>query len=538
MENYLSQHYLDTSARNKPEEIAISCSNVSISKSELLKSSNKLANCLISENIKRQDRVVIYHKRSYKTIVALMGTIKADAIYVPVDPKVPIDRLDKIIKDCSPSAIICDKKRLKEINKIAFKNKIKVIVLGYKKKIAPIDKKINIVFQDLIDSQPDRCPDYRNIDTDLAYILYTSGTTGDPKGVMITHLNIVNYIEWAVSYFGIKKRDRILSTAPFHFDMSTFDIYASLKSGAALCIASEELLLFPSMLLRLIEKEKISIWKCISSLLMYIARAASLEKYKLCNLEKIIFSGERLPTKYLIEWMKNFPKKRFYNAYGPTEATGISTCYEIKGIPEDNSIQIPIGKPCKNTEVFILKADNTVAKKGEIGELCICGSCLSKGYWNDQEKTENKFFRYSSDEKIYKKVYQTGDLALEGENGEILFMGRNDSQVKYLGYRIELSEIENAILSNKKVCDAIVILYKNENNDIDQLVSFVEAGKDFNAEELLDELKTILPHYMIPSRIKVVGELPRTNRGKIDRKKIIEEIKKNYQGERDYAQSN
>lgn len=518
MAAFLVQHYLDNSSVSTPQKTAITCANEKISYKELDSLSNKLANCLISYGVSRQDRVIICLKRSINSIIAINGILKADAIYVPVDSKSPVERFVKIIGDCEPSALICDNSTLMKIGK-DIPDSLYVFFMEHNDKSVS-SLRDNYFYLDIIENQSYLSPDYRNIDSDIAYILYTSGSTGDPKGLMISHLNITNYIEWAVDCFKINQNENILSTAPFHFDMSTFDIYCTMKSGATLSIATEKQLLFPTKLLDYIEKEKISLWKGVSSLLMYIARTVSLSEKNLPSLNKILFAGENLPTRYLIEWMKAFPDKQFYNAYGPTEATGISTYYPIAKIPNDPLERIPIGRSCANTEVFLLKEDNTKAKYGEFGELCIRGSGLSKGYWKDEIKTKKVFCQNPINPIPGDRICRTGDIALLNKEGNYELVGRKDNQIKYMGYRIDLSEIENGLISTGIIKDAAVVQRWSIKFQFNELVAVVVADPNLSLKDLRAKVKKIIPAYMMPHRILAVEAVPRTDRGKIDRKSI------------------
>jgi amino acid adenylation domain-containing protein len=363
---------------------------------------------------------------------------------------------------------------------------------------------------------------YSNIDVDLAYILYTSGSTGNPKGVMITHSNVINYIEWAIEQFEITEEDVILSTAPFHFDMSTFDIYCSLRTGATLCIAPEQYMLFPKKLFEFIENERVSVWKGISSLLMYIARTGLLHPGRIPSLRKILFGGETLPTKYLIAWMESFPEKSFFNVYGPTEATGISTFYCVRKSPASAQERVPIGKACGNTEVFLLNAEYDSYLCKEVGELCIRGSGVGRGYWNDPIKTRECFIKNPLHKNTPEKVFRTGDLAFKGESGDYYFIGRRDHQIKYMGYRIDLSEIEDSLLSIDEVEEAAAILPDINESGMREIVAFVECRDDISMSCILRKLRHRLPSYMIPKQTFMDYTIPRTDRGKVDRMKLHE----------------
>jgi D-alanine--poly(phosphoribitol) ligase subunit 1 len=530
--NYLVQHYIDSTFQKYPSNIAIKCGDGDKVSFEYLHNiSNKLANLLSEIGVNRQDRIIICMKRSVNPIIAINGILKADSIYVPIDHKSPIERWRKIIADCSPKIIICDDTTIdKMIDAVSvFSNKQKIIVMG-KSSNRYDNEQIDVFSQQQIEEQNAAQHSYKNIDTDIAYILYTSGSTGNPKGVMISHLNIINYIEWAIECFSIDAKDSILSTAPFHFDMSTFDIHCSMRTGATLCVAPDEYMLFPIKIFGFIKEENITIWKAVSSLLMYSARAGLLKKYTLPSLHKILFGGENLPVKYIIEWMTAYPEKQFYNVYGPTEATGISTYYYFDKIPKNNSEKVPIGKACGNSEVFIVNEDLTLAKDGDVGELCIRGSGVSRGYWNDLEKTNAAFIQGEINNISLERYYKTGDLAYKGENGNIYFIGRKDNQIKYMGYRIDISEIEAALLSIGEVQDTAVILTDYDTEGMIELVAFIETHKLNIESEVVAQLSNKVPPYMIPKKYITSVKIPRNNRGKVDRQKlsiIYSELKKN-----------
>jgi amino acid adenylation domain-containing protein len=431
-----------------------------------------------------------------------------------------------VIKDCLPSAIICDKSTLDRVSEILpqINSKIAIIILESDKVIST-EKDINSYYQEQINQCASENPIYQNIDTDIAHIIYTSGSTGKPKGVMISHLNIINYINWAASEFQISQEDVILGTAPFHFDMSTFDIFCSLKAGCKFCITPDTYLLFPKKLINLIDQEKVTIWKGISSLLIYLARIHSLDNNDIPTLKKIIFAGEVLPTKYLIDWMKRYPEKEFYNGYGPSEGTGMSTLYRVQSIPNDSAEKIPIGKACSNCEIILLNEDNSKTETGHTGEICIRGSGVSSGYWNDPEKTKKSFIINPLTKRESDRIYKTGDLGVIDKNGDITFIGRKDQQVKWMGYRIELGEIENVLMSFDDINEAVVFLYEDSNSDAEkELIACIETSDELKISQTLEKLSQKLPHYMIPKRLIPVVKIPRSDRGKVDRNKLI----KNY----------
>ncbi len=526
MPEYLVQHYVDNSQRIHPNNLAVSSSGRGMTYRGLFEASNRIANTLIRIGVRRQDRIVLCLGRSPMNIVGIVAAVKTDGIYVPIEPRAPAERFLKIIADCNPSAMISDgptAARLAEQGLIPDDMRLVIVGNGWE---AARRTGCCTVTQQEIDSQSSDPPNYRNVDTDIAYILYTSGSTGSPKGVMVSHLNITNYINWAVETFDISSTDVVLGTAPFHFDMSTFDIYCPLKAGAALAVATEELLLFPNRLVRFIEEKGVTLWKGISSLLMYMARTGCLKPGAMPTLKRVIFSGEVLSTKYLIQWMQCYPEKMFYNGYGPTEATGMSMFHAVPNVPSDPGAIIPLGRACGNTEVLLLDEKSAPVQTGEIGELCIRGSGVSRGYWNDPKKTSLAFVPNPAAGLNSDVLYRTGDLARQREDGIYEFVGRRDSQIKWMGYRIELGEIENAVRSLDRVRDAAVLFHNGHQIGDQGMVAFVEVEGSLGSDKIIAELRRRLPEYMMPRHVIPLADLPRTDRGKIDRVKLRESLER------------
>jgi len=526
MAHFLIQHFIDICREKNSKKLALSFPGEQFTYEDLWTSSNKLANLLKHHNIQRQDRVAIYLKRSAKSVIAMLGILKSDAIYITIDSKTPLKRLQLIMNDCEPAAVICDRSTIDSVLELTSKLRHEPTIIFFEnRKEVEAELADGIICKDQIDRHSVNQPDYQNIDTDIAQIIYTSGSTGTPKGVMISHLNITNYIKWAVEEFQISEKDVILGTAPFQFDMSTFDIYCALISGSTLCIAPDSYLLFPKKLINLIDQEKVTIWKGISSLLMYLARTHSLDNNNLATLKTIIFAGEVLPTKYLIDWMKRYPEKEFYNGYGPSEGTGMSTFYKVEKVPADSRENIPIGKTCANCEVILLKESNIQAEIAEIGEICIRGSGVSRGYWNDPHKTNSVFIPNPQNSRVSDLIYRTGDLGLIRQDGNIEFVGRKDQQVKWMGYRIELGEIESTLTSFQEINDAVVLLFENGGSDTEkELIACVELTQNSDLSKTMEKLTSQLPQYMIPKRIVPVHQIPRSNRGKVDREKLLKDL--------------
>ena len=520
MSERLAHHYLNDIAILYSEKIAVTDGRTVLTFKELAASSDRLAHFLMTLGVSRGDHVAYFLKRSSACLTATVGILKAGAAYIPIDQKSPPERWRQIIDDAAPKVLLCDQHTLAETldRVVTLQLPLSVVCLNPREERFKSGENIYYL-EDIENATGDPSFPEGSLD-DVAYILYTSGSTGSPKGVMVTHGNIRNYIDWATSYFHITSEDRILGTAPFYFDMSTFDIFCILASGATFYLVTEEILLFPERLARVIESERVTLWKGVSSLLMYMSRAGVIRAGRMPSLRTVIFAGEPLAAQYLANWMKNLPDVSFYNGYGPTEATGVSLCYHVDRIPESDE-PIPIGKPCKGARVAIVGEDGLPVNPGELGELCIAGPCLAKGYLNDPEKTKSRFTSPPPGSGLEDRVYWTGDLVRQTPEGDYIFVSRKDYQVKWMGYRIELAEIETNLSSHPQVKDVAVLLEPSGSEGLTELVAFFESEGDIDSSDLSKYLEKRIPSYMVPKRFKRVDFLPRNDRGKIDREEIL-----------------
>jgi len=518
----LVQHYLEHTAKLYPQKTAITDGQKSMTFGELSAASDRLAKLLISLGVCCEDRIVYYLQRSSDCIVATVGILKAEGAYIPLDQKTPFERWRRIVIDATPRAIICNQTTLAEtLERVKTLDVPPFIVClsPRNEQSKPLEQKVYF-YDAMDDSQEVSLAVEGNLDR-VAYVLYTSGSTGRPKGVMITHRNIRNYIDWAVNYFHMTQADCILGTAPFYFDMSTFDILCFMAIGATFCLANESMLLFPEKLVRFMEDEKVTLWKGVSSLLMYMCRAGVLRTGRMPSLRTVIFAGEPLDAKYLATWMELFPEKSFFNGYGPTEATGVSLCYHVKHVPGPGQA-IPIGRACKGAKVVLIGDDDFPVTPGNIGELCIAGECLAKGYLNDPQKTEKNFTPPPPGcSGLGDRFYHTGDLAREMPDGNFVFVSRKDHQVKWMGYRIELGEIETNLMAHSQIRDAAVLLANTGEGGLTELVAFFESDSDLDIAGLIKFMEIRVPTYMIPKRFIRMDFLPRNDRGKISRDGIL-----------------
>ena len=369
----------------------------------------------------------------------------------------------------------------------------------------------------------DHAPAINSIETDLAYILYTSGSTGRPKGVMLSHQNALTFVEWCAEEFQVRSEDRLSNHAPLHFDLSVFDVYNALEAGATVYLITEELALFPTSLANFIVEKGITIWYSVPSALMLLLLHARLTQEKLASLRTILFAGEVFPMKYLRQLAEMAPGAELYNLYGPTE-TNVCTYYKVERERLAGLEKLPIGIACANTDAFAVTDDGRIAARGETGELCVRGPAVTYGYWADVEKTQKMCVPNRFQENFEEKMYRTGDIVTEGEDGNFYFQGRRDSMIKSRGYRIELGEIESALLSHPGVREAAVLAIPDEvvGNRLRAVVSLhvIDSHKPVDLQQ---HCATRVPKYMIPEFIDLCGELPKTSTGKIDRVKLKEE---------------
>lgn len=500
MKNSVLQ-YLEKTVMEFPDKPAVVDLESSITFSELRNRALQVSNAISKKNSAFKKPILVYVPKSIESIICFMGILYSGNFYTPTDVTFPFEKVNGIIKKLDPALYLSDTD-----------NSMKLREKGIAK-----EKIINI------DNLPICEPsDYQGIleniiDTDIAYTLFTSGSTGEPKGVAITNRSIIDYIDWAKECYKINEKHIIGNQAPFYFDNSTLDIYLMLSTGATLHIIPTLYYAFPAKLMKYIVEQRINTVFWVPSVLINIANYKLLDSLDCSCLKKILFAGEVMPNKQLNYWRSKLPDALYSNLYGPTEITVDCTYYIVNREFEDDE-PLPIGIPCRNSNIIVLDENNNlVTIPDSLGELCVRGSSLAVGYWNDWKKTEEVFIQNPLNPFYPEKIYRTGDLVYYNNCGELIFAGRKDFQIKHLGYRIELGEIEAAALGKKEVSGVCSSYHERKK----QIVLFYQG--ETSEEELKDYLLGVIPKYMVPTIYFQLERFPYNDNGKINRKQLEEQ---------------
>lgn len=512
---------LTRAAERYPDHPAIVMEGRSLTYAELEAASNQMARSLIAHGVEPGDRVALWLPKSPEAVAALYGIMKAGAAYVAVDPAAPAHRLAFIARDCTIAALVTHSSRLETLAKeFDGSAPMRVTVLG-DSGIGPatLGNRAVIGWQEVLTADSSRPAD-RAQNENLAYILYTSGSTGQPKGVMISHRASLSFVEWAGDTFAINYHDRLANHAGFHFDLSTFDLYAGARAGATVFPVPGKITAFPAALAGSWAEQRLTVWYATPSTLIQLLSHGALAKHDLSSLRIVLFAGEVFPIKHLRELMKLAPQARFANLYGPTE-TNVCTWHEVRELPEDDT-PLPIGRVCPNCEDLILDENGNPAGDGEAGELWIGGGTLMHGYWGRCDLTEQRLrqIRSASGREIL--AYNTGDLVVKRPDGTLKYLGRRDHQIKTRGYRVELGEIEAVLCRHPDINEAVLLpIPDDEVGHRLQAVVVMKPGAVQDQTELKRHCAEFLPRYMVPERIDFMSNLPRTASDKIDREALL-----------------
>jgi len=522
----LLQHGVSAQAEARPDAVALVFKDTRLTYGALEEASNRLAHLLKDAGCRRGDRVGLLMPKMPTAIVAMLGALKADTIYVPMDPASPAVRQARVLEVSDCRCILAAGPvgpMLRDALATATLQQRPVI--GWLDgAIAPEADAAPVFTSRDLAACPATAPASSNGDGDVAHILFTSGSTGLPKGVMITHASVVHLIQWARAYFGIAAADRISQHPPLRFDVSTLDVFGTLWAGAELHLVPPELNLLPHKLAQFIREARLTQWFSVPSVLNLMANFDVVRQDDFPALRRVLFAGEVLPTPTLIHWMRRLPHVQFTNLYGPTETTIVSSYYTVPRCPADEREPIPIGSACGGEELMVLDEQLRPVAPGEIGDLYIRGVGVSPGYWRDLEKTRSVFLPWRDGAGTHDRIYKTGDLARRGDDGLFHYVGRADTQIKSRGYRIELGEIETALHSLPGLRESAVVAIKSEGFEGWLICCAYVPASDIgvSVQSLRKCLAEVLPAHMLPARWIRYDALPKNDNGKIDRPRLRE----------------
>ena len=490
--------YLEQSALKHPQKTAVVDEKDCLTYTQLCELSQSIASALC-ENVGIGEPVGVYMEKSAVTVAALFAVVYAGGFYSILNTELPSSRLTQITAVLKPKVILTSDE---------LKAKAESIFDGVK--ILTVDK--------LSNTKPDaellNNIRLKAINTDPIYVNFTSGSTGTPKGIVVSHRSVIDFIDCFTDIFDINENDIIANQAPFDFDVSVKDIYSSIKTGATLAVVPRHLFSSPTLLLDFLCEHKVTTMIWAVSALCLISTFHGLDYKTPETVNKILFSGEVMPYKALCDFKKHLPNTRFVNLYGPTEITCNCT-YHILENDRDYSAGIPIGKPFPNEDVFLLDENNRrISDTDQIGEICVRGTALALGYYSSPQQNAAHFVQNPLNPYYPEIVYRTGDLARYDENGDLVFSGRKDFQIKYMGHRIELEEIEREMASIDGVERCCCIFDEKRS----RLKGFYVG--DIDKDKLHSEMKENLPAFMVPGILRKLDEMPLTKNGKIDRKNL------------------
>lgn len=495
--------YLDRSVSVYPEKVALSDSKNEATYAEFGAKSDAIGSAIIEKSGTKNSPVIVFIDRNIESVISFMGIAKSGNFYVPIDRQLPVKRVELIVETLQPKAAIIWDKDNRILDEISFSGE-------------------RILYEDAILHQvnPDALKAVRDkaIDTDPLYAIFTSGSTGVPKGVLVCHRSVIDLIENFAETFDFDDTRVFGNQAPFDFDVSVKDIYSCIRNGGSMHVIPKLFFSFPAKLIACINERKINTIIWATSALRIIENLNALEKTLPETLKTIMFSGEVMPNKVLNYWRNKLPDVNYVNLYGPTEITCNCLYYKVDR-PFNDEDALPIGVPFKNTDILLLDGDNLITEAGVKGEICVRGTSLAHGYYNNPEKTAEAFCQNPLNKAYPELIYRTGDLAKYGEDGLIYFVSRKDYQIKHMGHRIELSEVEIAINSLPYI-DAGCCIYDKPN---EQIVLFYQSANECERDIMKDGTK-LLPKYMMPNRFIHFTELPMTKNAKIDRVKLAEEF--------------
>ncbi len=488
--------YLEESGNRYPGKVALIDGTTQYTYRQFAEGAKALGTFLIKAGMSSCERIAVFVDRTADTLIALFGTLNAGCVYVPIDRLMPLNRMLSIFADVQPAAIVCAEKDRNTIQNLD----ASIPVFFF-------DDMMCIEADELLIAKRTRAV----LDCDPAYIIYTSGSTGKPKGIAVSHRALIDYVEWIAESSGTREEDVLANQSPFYFDTFVKDVFQGVKLGCTIHILPKKMFMFPALVVDYLNEHGITAIFWSTSAIRLVARKNVLAQRPISHLRIVVMGGEALQAKDINAWRQAVPAGcRFFNDYGPTEVTVDATRFEIT---RDYKLgeHIPIGKACDNKQVILLGDDLKPVAPGQVGEICVRGTGLALGYYGDAEKTDDAFIQNPFNDKYPDKLYRTGDLGRQDEEGNIVFLSRKDGQFKHMGHRIEIGEVETALAAVDGIM-ASACLFDDKS---DKIICFAELANELS--DVIKDAKKRIPSYMVPNEWKVFDSLPLNANGKIDR---------------------
>lgn len=495
---------LERTAAKLPEKVYLKDERESVTYGQCVDRARRFGYALHREMAGARRPVVLFMDKSCRCVVSMLGVLYSGNFYVPMDVKTPIERLESILRTLVDPVVVTTEQEKRLLEEIGYTGEL-------------------LLYEELLDRCQDRADEDTlarvrrgTLDTDLMYVIFTSGSTGIPKGVAVMHRSVVDYIDAFLSEVCLSPEDVVGNQTPFYADMSLKDIYMTMASGAAVCIIPQKYFMTPKKLLQYLDDNGVTVIMWVPTAYRIVSQFDGLSRTLPQSLRTLIFTGEGMPLPVFRYWREHYPDRRFVQLYGPSEITGACTYYSVReGDGTDGPI--PIGKPFANTGILLLTEDGRVVLPGEPdvpGEICVYGTCLAAGYYNDPEKTAGAFVQNPLVTAVPSKMYKTGDLGYWDGDGELVFISRKDYQVKHGGRRVELGEVEAAFQAVEGVKAACCV----QDRRADKLVLYYVG--DVSEEKISLAVRDKLPKYMIPAVYNRMEQLPTLPNGKLDRKRL------------------
>ena len=514
-------------AMRQPAAPAIRCDGETLSYEQLARRANGLARVLISTGLGRSDRVAVWLGKSPDVPVAFHGTFSAGGTLVPIDPKSPLEQVIEIVRSTGATHLVTEPGRREQVGPVATACPTLRHVVGpgpegdlpARSATQWPEGEIRLPctpWSAVLDEACERPPDVPIVELDPAYILHTSGSTGQPKLILHTHYSAMSFVEWAVLEYALTSDDRLTNHSSHHTCFATFDFYAAAHAGAATVVLTPAALMMPGTLSALLEREQVTVWYSVPAALVQLSLRGDLERRDLRRLRWVLFAGETFPGRHLRRLREQLAGARFSHVYGSTEVN-VCTCYHLPDADLPAG-PLPIGRPCWTSATLVADHAMQPVPEGDVGDLFVRGSTVMAGYWGDDERNTQVLVRRPGAEAIEGTYFRTGDRARVLPDGNLAFVARADRQVKIRGHRVELDEIEGALLSLSTVEEAAAFTVPDDEGSSALHAAVVAAGDSAPASErdLLAALRGIVPPQALPSQILFVNSMPRTPTGKVD----------------------